>query len=118
MLGYAIIQLPDMTLSMCKFIKAWMKKKSLTSFNNSNGEEATLEEVHGFDKNGRKVQLRHQKNDESDTNIDRECQCNELRKEMLLVIASLRNETDMKLYNIYESLKEDLIKSFVNKDSK
>ena len=110
--------MPEMTLSMCKFIKAWMKKKSLTSFNNSNGEETTLEEVHGFDSNGRKVQFRHQKNDESDTKTHRKCQCNELRKEMLLVIASLRNEMDMKLYNIYESLKKDLTKSLLNKNSK
>ena len=94
-----------MTLSMYKFMKVWTKKKCFTSFNNSNGERAKLKEIHGFDTNGRKVQQRNQKNDEFDVTIDRDIQFNEFRKEIVHMIDSLRNETDLKLYNINESLK-------------
>ena len=91
---------------MYKFMKAWTKKKCFTSFNSSNGEKVSSEEVHGFHTNGRKVQLRNQKRDELDTKIDRGCQCIELRKEIILMMESMRNETDLKLCNINESLNE------------
>ena len=114
MLGYAIIQLPEMTLSMYTFINVWTKQKSFKWFNNSNGEKVSLKDVHGFDTNARKIQLRNQKNDEIETKIDRGCQCIEHRKEMILMIESLKSETDLKLYNINESLKE-ISKTLLNR---
>ena len=94
-------------------MNAWTKKKCFTSFNSSNGEKVSSEEVHGFHINGRKVQLRNQKRDELDTKIDRCCQCIELRKEIILMMESIRNETDLKLCNINESLNE--ISTKINK---
>ena len=90
---------------MYKFMKAWTKKKCFTSFNNSNGEQGKLKEIHGFDTHGRKVQLRNQKHDEFNLTIDRDIQFNEFRKEIVHMIDLLSNETDLKLYNINESLK-------------
>ena len=101
-----------MTFSMYSFLKEWIKKNCSTSFNDSNGKESITNEVHGFDAHGRRVLPRNRKNYEFNRNIDRDIPSNELRKEMLYMFESLRNEmellrneTDLKLLNIMNQLK-------------
>ena len=109
---------------MYTFLKAWIKKKFTTSLNNSNGKKAITNEDNGFDAHGRKIRPCHQKNDQLDMKINRDIPSDELRKEVICMFeslrnemaslknetASFRNEMDLKLLNMYKSLKNDLSK--------
>ena len=65
--GYAIIQLPEMVLLLCKSLKAWNKKNSFASSDDSNRMERSLSHIHGLDTHVKKKYLGGQKIDDVDT---------------------------------------------------
>ena len=79
-LGYAIIQLPEMMLLLCKSLTAWNKKNSFLSSNDSNRMERSLSHIHGLDTHVKKKFLGGQKIDDVDIKINPDTNSRELRK--------------------------------------
>ena len=102
---------------MYKLFKAWAKRNSFSSFNNSNGAERTLDNVHDFDNHSQKIRLCYKKKDDLGIKIVGENQYEEFMRETSFKIESLRTDMEIKLSNMYESLKQDLSKDFEMKKS-
>ena len=115
-LGYAIIQLPEISFSLYRFLKRWKSQHNVQPLISPNLKQINRNKNHGLDAINTNEQLRDNKKEKYHMRKRQGILAKELRKQILLMKESLRNERRMELLIMKEDLSKEMERLFKTKN--
>ena len=95
MIGYAIIQLPEMVLSFYQISKAWIPIRSFPCFQKTPKKDSSLYPVHSLNTHDRNLSA-DQKMEEVVTRSHLDTELRQLKLEMQKMFAPLKKDKELK----------------------